>query len=55
MGAAKEMWMAEVERVYDDFADEKLTEDEAVATLIRLGFDKPEAEDQIRTIAHDIQ
>jgi Holliday junction resolvasome RuvABC DNA-binding subunit len=51
MGAGKDMWIAEVEKVYDDFADEKLTEDEAIKTLIGLGFDKHEAEDEIKTIA----
>ena len=50
MGVAKELWMAEVDKVYDDFCDEKLTEAEAIAELIRLGFDQHEAEDQIRTI-----
>lgn len=55
MGAGKDLWMVEVEKVYDDFCDEKLTEQEAIKALIGLGFDKHEAEDEIRTIAGDIQ
>lgn len=43
--------MAEVEKVYEDFCDEKLTEEEAIDELIRLGFDRAEADDQIKTIA----
>jgi hypothetical protein len=43
MGAGKEMWMAEIESILDQFDAEKLTEDEATKELIRLGFDKHEA------------
>lgn len=47
MGAAKELWMDEVGRVGDDFAAEKLTHDEAMKKLQRLGFDHSEASDML--------
>ena len=48
MGAAKEMWMAEQERICEAFDAEKISEDEAVKELERLGFDKHEALDLLR-------
>lgn len=51
MGAGKDMWIAEVERIYENFGDGKLTEQEAIDDLVRMGFDMHEAQDQIQTIA----
>lgn len=47
MGAAKDLWMDEVERVGEDYCAEKLTRDEAMAKLSRLGFDPWEASDML--------
>lgn len=44
MSMTKDMWMDEVERVGDEFAAERLTPEEAVNKLTRLGFDPGEAE-----------
>ena len=43
MGAAKEMWMAEQERILDEYCYDHLTEIEAIQELKKLGFDKYEA------------
>ena len=48
MGAAKEMWMAEQERIIDDYCADKITEEEAIQDLKRLGFDKHEALDLLQ-------
>lgn len=50
MGAAKEMWMAEIDRVCDEFTAEKMKEAEAIKELRRLGFDQFEAADMILEI-----
>ena len=47
MGRAKEIWMDEVERVGEDFAREKLTREEAMRELARLGLDPHEAKDML--------
>lgn len=47
MGAAKELWMDEVEQVGDDYAFDKITRDEAAEKLKRLGFDWDEIEDML--------
>lgn len=52
MGAAKDMWMNEVERVGEEYSLDRITRDEAVSALKRLGFDRDEAEtmlDEART------
>lgn len=43
MSASKDMWMDEVERVGEDFAFERITRDQAMNRLSRLGFDADEA------------
>lgn len=47
MGAAKDMWMDEQERIVEKFASHELTRDEAVTQLVYLGFNKHEAEDML--------
>ena len=47
MGATKDMWMDEQERIVERFAVYELTRDEAVLLLTGLGFDKHEAEDML--------
>lgn len=54
MGAAKDLWMMEIEDVEQDYADGKLTEQEAIDALKRLGFDPWEAMDHIYEIANEI-
>lgn len=44
MGAAKDMWMDEVERVGEQFGSGAIDRTEALTRLIRLGFDRHEAE-----------
>lgn len=43
MGAAKDMWMDEIETVCDDFRVERLDRAEAMDRLRRLGLDADEA------------
>lgn len=43
MGAVKQMWMDEQERVFDQYRVGELTYPEAIQALIRLGFDPHEA------------
>lgn len=43
MGASKDMWMEEIERVCEEFSFDKLTRDEALGNLRRLGLDADEA------------
>jgi hypothetical protein len=45
MGATKDMWMDEVERIQEDYASQRLTRAEAGRMLIRMGFDSEEADD----------
>lgn len=47
MGAAKDMWMQDIERVCDDFAAEEITHDQALNSLHRLGIDDDEAEEML--------
>jgi len=47
MGAAKDMWMNEVERVGEDFAAGVIDRDDAMATLKRLGFSATESSDML--------
>lgn len=47
MGAAKDMWMAEVEKIGNDFQSEKMTREEAKAALLLKGFDQDEADDML--------
>lgn len=44
MSASKDMWMDAVERVGEDFACDRITREEALNKLSRLGFDNGEAE-----------
>jgi len=44
MGAAKDMWMDEVERITDAFALGDMGRDRAAAKLVNMGFDLHEAE-----------
>lgn len=46
MGAAKQLWMNEIERVGDQLADGSIDRMEAVDAWIRLGLDRDEAEDE---------
>lgn len=50
MGAAKDMWIDEVERVGEDYAAERLTHEEAVKKLTRLGLDAGEASDMLAEV-----
>lgn len=43
MGACKDLWMDEVERIGDDFAADKISHEEAMESLIRKGFEPYEA------------
>ena len=45
MGAVKDLWMDEIEKIGEDFASERLTRDEAVYALKRKGFDSHEIDD----------
>jgi len=47
MGAAKDMWMDAVEDVTEGFGFDRLTRDEALKALARLGFDRGEAENML--------
>lgn len=47
MGAAKDLWMDEVEQVGEDYRTEKLTHDDAMKKMQRLGFDASEASDML--------
>ena len=47
MGAAKEMWMNEVEQIGEDYAAGKTDRDEAMKLLWRKGFDAQEASDML--------
>ena len=47
---SKDLWLAEVDRVGEDFADGRITRDEAEAELKRLGFDPQEIADQLDEI-----
>lgn len=47
MSYSKDMWIEAVERVGDDFVAERLTRDEALAKLVRLGIDLSEALDML--------
>ena len=47
MGAAKELWMMEIERISEDYFNSKLDKEEALDSLKRLGFDRHEAEDML--------
>ena len=44
MGAMKEMWMARQEEICERYCFEKETREDAVQALIRLGFNRDEAE-----------
>ena len=43
MGAVKELWMAEQERICDQYCFDHLTLEEAINELRLLGFDRYEA------------
>ena len=45
MGACADMWQDEVDKVGEDFAFERITRDEGMRALRRLGFDAQEAAD----------
>lgn len=47
MGAAKDIWMAEVELIGEKFADGKISRAEAFDSLRRLGFDRQEAAEML--------
>lgn len=44
MGAAKDIWLDEVEKIGEDFASGHFSRDEAISQLRRLGLDSGEAE-----------
>ena len=44
MGRVKEMWMQRIENTTEDFAFGRITQEEAINTLIRLGIDADEAQ-----------
>ncbi len=50
MGAAKDLWMDEVEQVCDDYRTEKMTRDDAMKKMQRLGFDATEASDMLAEV-----
>jgi tellurite resistance protein len=47
MGACADMWQEEVEKVGQDFAFGRITRDEAMQAMRRLGFDANEAKDML--------
>ena len=50
MGAAKDLWMAEIERVQQSFVAGVIDRDEAVGMLRGLGFDRGEIADMLDEI-----
>lgn len=50
MGAAKDMWMDEIQDVGEMFRKEVITREEAVKRLCRLGFDLGEANDMLTEV-----
>jgi hypothetical protein len=51
MGAVKEMWQDEVDRILDQYCFDHLTLEEAINELRLLGFDKYEARDLLANAA----
>jgi hypothetical protein len=50
MGAAKDMWMDEVEQIGEQFCNGDLTRDEAMRELERKGFGTQEARDMLDAV-----
>lgn len=44
MGAAKDMWIDQIEQISEDFAFDRIDRDTAVARLQRMGINTNEAE-----------
>lgn len=47
MGRSKDQWMTDVEAIEDDYLADNITRDEAIDELMRLGFDRGEADDML--------
>lgn len=50
MSRTKDMWMDEIERIEDDFAANKLSRDEAIYAMKRLGLDVLEASNLLDSV-----
>ena len=53
MGAAKEMWMAEIEQAQDEFWSGEISEDEFRSQMKSKGFDPDEIDDMIHAIQEE--
>lgn len=47
MGAVKELWMDEYEKIGDEFIAGKIDESEARRRMYHLGFDRDEIDDHL--------
>ena len=47
MGAVKQMWIDEVDKISEDFAAGEISREDAVADLVQHGFDRSEANDML--------
>lgn len=55
MGAGKDMWMAEIERVEDQFIQGEIDDQEFHTAMRRLGFDPHEIKDRIDAMREDMK
>lgn len=50
MGVMKQLWVSEVEAIFDAYIDEKITRDDALKQLRSKGYDQIDAENEIDAI-----
>lgn len=53
MGRTKEMWMADYERLGEEYATSQIEEDEFRARMKGLGFEPGEIDDHLDALADD--
>lgn len=53
MGKVKELWVTQIETVFENLIRGDISEEEAYYELLRLGYDEDKAYEEVYELAHD--